>query len=72
MHAPEGTDYIKREAYKLDATNDNVDEVNKLKGSDAYDEGSTFDARKDKDGFRRYEETCDRVKNFYAVSLRWV
>jgi inositol oxygenase len=68
MHAPEVTDFIKREANKLDVVSDKVDEVNKLKGSDGYDEGSKFDAGKDKDGFRRYEEACDRVKNFYAVS----
>ena len=70
MHAPEVTDYIKREAQKLDVVSDDVDQVNKLKGSEAdFDECSTFDAGKDKDGFRRYEDACDRVKNFYAVSL---
>ncbi len=68
MHAPEVTDYIRRESTKLDEVSDRVDEVNKIKGSDGYDEASAFDARKDKDGFRRYEEACDRVKNFYAVS----
>lgn len=72
VHAPEVTDYIKREAQKLDAVSDEIDEVNvyKLKQKQAanFDEESKFDAAKDKDGFRQYEEACDRVKGFYAVS----
>ena len=40
--------------------------VNKLKGKTAkWDEQSKFDAEKDKNNFRQYEEACDRVKNFY-------
>ena len=40
--------------------------VNKLKGKGAkWDERSKFDAEKDKNNFRQYEEACDRVKNFY-------
>lgn len=71
MHAPEVTQYMKDEAAKLDVVSDEVDDVNvlklkALKGD--YDEESKFDAEKDKDNFRRYEEACDRVKNFYAVS----
>ena len=69
MHAPEVTEYMKREASKLDDISDDVDQVNKIKGSDGYEEASKFDEGKDKDGFRRYEDACDRVKNFYAVSM---
>ena len=68
MHAPEVTEYMKREATKLDIVSDHIDTVNQIKGGDDYDQVSKFDAGKDKDGFRRYEEACDRVKNFYAVS----
>lgn len=40
--------------------------MNKLKGAErAWDEASDFDAAKDKTKFRRYEDACDRVKNFY-------
>ncbi|KAI0760782.1 myo-inositol oxygenase [Fomes fomentarius] len=50
----------------LDAILDTVDEVNKLKGhTQQWDEASKFDASKDKNEFRKYEEACDRVKNFY-------
>ncbi|KAI0760770.1 myo-inositol oxygenase [Fomes fomentarius] len=50
----------------LDAISDAVDEVNKLKGqTQKWDEASKFDASKDKNEFRKYEEACDRVKNFY-------
>jgi len=74
VHAPEVTDYIKREAQKLDAVSDEIDEVNvyKLKQKQAanFDEESKFDAAKDKDGFRQYEEACDRVKGFYAEQHR--
>ncbi|KAJ7144198.1 myo-inositol oxygenase [Mycena epipterygia] len=48
----------------FDAVSDAVDEVNILK-SKVWDEGSKFDAEKDKTQFRQYEEACDRVKNFY-------
>jgi len=74
VHAPEVTDYIKNAATKLEAISDHVDDVNKLKGQTAvetaYDAESKFDAEKDKASFRRYEEACDRVKNFYAVSSK--
>ena len=40
--------------------------MNKLKGQvPRWDEASKFDAAKDKATFRKYEEACDRVKNFY-------
>jgi len=70
VHAPEVTDYVKQSAAKLDVVSDHVDDVNvlKLKQQGGYDDESKFDAEKDKDNFRRYEEACDRVKNFYAVS----
>ena len=44
-----------------------VTTVNKLKGkvTPKWDDASEFDAAKDKNGFRRYEEACDRVKAFY-------
>lgn len=66
MHVPEVTEYIKTSANRMDEISDKVDEVNQLK----YDEESKFDSEKDKTGFRQYEEACDRVKNFYAVSFR--
>ncbi|ORY29143.1 myo-inositol oxygenase [Naematelia encephala] len=65
VHAPEVTEYMKREASKLDVISDGVDAVNKIKGQ-KFDDGSKFDTGKDKATFRRYEEACDRVKNFYA------
>jgi hypothetical protein len=84
VHAPEVTDYIKRQATKLDAVSDDIDAVNVLKGQkkvDAavaaaeeakkqamFDDASVFDSEKDKAAFRQYEAACDRVKNFYAVS----
>lgn len=79
MHAPEINNHIKGEAVKLDKVSDEIDEVNvlKLKQKDAvektqaeidYDLASKFDQEKDKAAFRQYEEACDRVKNFYAVS----
>ena len=61
----------------LEATSDNIDEVNTLKaaiktkqGSDTEREADVyekpqFDSEKDKNQFRQYEEACDRVKNFY-------
>ena len=43
--------------------------VNKLKGQQSqnpkWDDQSKFDTAKDKTNFRKYEEACDRVKNFY-------
>jgi inositol oxygenase len=68
MHAPEVTDYVKQSATKMDAVSDDIDQVNVIKGKKpTYDEQSEFDAGKDKNGFRQYEDACDRVKNFYAV-----
>ncbi|OCH94023.1 myo-inositol oxygenase [Obba rivulosa] len=52
----------------LEIVSDAVDEVNKLKGigaDKAWDASAEFDANKDKTGFRKYEEACGRVKNFY-------
>jgi len=51
-------------ANALETVSDAVDEVNQLKGA-AWDASSEFDATKDKAAFRKYEEACDRVKNFY-------
>lgn len=72
VHAPEITDYVKNKATELDAISDEVDAVNiyKLKEKNAaeYAAASKFDAEKDKAAFRQYEDACDRVKNFYAVS----
>lgn len=66
-----------RDGLALEATSDAVDEVNALKAAmrvkhdnatqeevDLY-EKSNFDAEKDKTQFRRYEEACERVKDFY-------
>ncbi|KAI0715921.1 myo-inositol oxygenase [Cerioporus squamosus] len=56
------------DGHALDEVSDAVDEVNKLKGqvsADNWDDASQFDAEKDKTNFRKYEEACDRVKNFY-------
>ncbi|KAG9654912.1 DUF706-domain-containing protein, partial [Aureobasidium melanogenum] len=66
-----------RDGLALEATSDNIDEVNVLKAAlkvkngtatqeekDIY-EKSQFDADKDKEQFRNYEDACDRVKNFY-------
>jgi inositol oxygenase len=42
--------------------------VNQLKASMSkpeWDDASQFDQSKDKADFRRYEEACERVKNFY-------
>ncbi|KAI0823468.1 myo-inositol oxygenase [Trametes gibbosa] len=51
----------------LDIVSDAVDEVNKLKGQVVarWTEESKFDTEKDKQSFRKYEEACDQVKNFY-------
>lgn len=69
VHAPEVTDYVKQAATKMDAISDEIDEVNA--GKPLYDGDSKFDASKDKAGFRQYEDACDRVKNFYAVSHKF-
>jgi inositol oxygenase len=70
VHAPEVTDYVKQSANKMDAVSDDIDQVNVIKGKKGtYEDESEFDAAKDKTGFRQYEDACDRVKNFYAVSL---
>ncbi|KAL1678035.1 myo-inositol oxygenase [Schizophyllum commune] len=49
----------------LEETSDAVDEVNKLKSAVQWDTKANFDSEKDKTQFRRYEEACARVKNFY-------
>lgn len=60
-----------RNGHTLEATSDNIDAVNILKAKlrkeaqqSAY-EKSQFDSEKDKTQFRKYEEACDRIKNFY-------
>ena len=68
MHAPEVTDYVKQQASKVEAVGDDIEAVNKLKGAIKYDDASRFDQEKEKANFRKYEEACDRVKGFYAVS----
>ncbi|KAI0687528.1 myo-inositol oxygenase [Earliella scabrosa] len=58
--------HLTNDGRALDTISDAVDEVNKLKGQvPRWDEASKFDAAKDKATFRKYEEACDRVKNFY-------
>ncbi|KAK5148880.1 hypothetical protein LTR04_000393 [Oleoguttula sp. CCFEE 6159] len=66
-----------RDGLALEATSDNIDQVNVLKAALKVKQGtatqeekniyekSEFDAEKDKTQFRQYEEACDRVKNFY-------
>ncbi|KAI0628668.1 myo-inositol oxygenase [Trametes polyzona] len=58
---------LANDARVFEEVSDAVDEVNKLKGQVAarWDEASKFDTEKDKNSFRKYEEACDRVKNFY-------
>jgi inositol oxygenase len=65
--------HTERDGMALEETSDNIDAVNVLKAEakakldaakDLYDQ-SEFDAEKDKTQFRKYEEACDRVKNFY-------
>jgi len=53
-----------RDGRAFDEISDAVDDVNvqKLK---IWDDKNKFDSEKDKSQFRRYEEACDRVKNFY-------
>ncbi|KAK7046336.1 inositol oxygenase [Favolaschia claudopus] len=48
----------------FEAVSDAIDDVNKMKKK-VWDSASQFDGEKDKAQFRRYEEACDRVKNFY-------
>ncbi|KAF8985215.1 myo-inositol oxygenase [Cyathus striatus] len=48
----------------LEIVSDAVDEVNALKGV-LWNSESNFDKGKDKTQFRRYEDACDRVQNFY-------
>lgn len=52
-------------AQHIEDVSDAIDEVNKLKSSQGWDDASSFDAEKDKTKFRQYEEACDRVKAFY-------
>nr|AAW83329.1 myo-inositol oxygenase [Phanerodontia chrysosporium] len=49
----------------LEEVSDAIDEVNKLKSARSWNDGSDFDAGKDKTKFRQYEAACDRVKAFY-------
>ncbi|KAI0084071.1 myo-inositol oxygenase [Irpex rosettiformis] len=55
------------EVAAMEVVEDAIDEVNKLKGNAnrAWNEASEFDANKDKNNFRQYEDACDRVKKFY-------
>ncbi|KAI0779147.1 myo-inositol oxygenase [Irpex lacteus] len=56
------------EVAAMEIVEDAIDEVNKLKGNAAnraWNEASEFDAAKDKNNFRQYEDACDRVKRFY-------
>ncbi|KAI8950038.1 DUF706-domain-containing protein [Xylaria longipes] len=60
---------INRDGLELEATSDSIDNVNvlkdKLKRQQDWDSKSKFDAEKDKNQFRQYEDACDRVKDFY-------
>ncbi|KAL0960246.1 hypothetical protein HGRIS_011878 [Hohenbuehelia grisea] len=49
---------------ELERVSDAVDEVNASKGN-LSDSKAVFASEKDKTQFRRYEEACDRVKDFY-------
>ncbi|KAL2002858.1 hypothetical protein VTN02DRAFT_5695 [Thermoascus thermophilus] len=57
-----------RDGSALERRSDDIDAVNVLRASmrqrDAYDK-SEFDANKDRSRFRRYEDACERVKDFY-------
>ncbi len=66
-----------RDGMALEEMSDNIDTVNVLKAiiqkgkptqeeKDIYEQ-SRFDAEKDKTQFRKYEEACDRVKDFYRL-----
>lgn len=70
--APAATDIASPRSYSrdgqaLEETSDNIDSVNALKAvlTAKWNEKSAFDAEKDRTSFRKYEEACDRVKNFY-------
>lgn len=61
-----------RDGLALEETSDAIDEVNVLKATlktkpstDNFTTASQFDSEKDKTQFRRYEEACSRVKDFY-------
>lgn len=64
-----------RNGLALEETSDKIDTVNVLKAQlkeatpddKDFHQGSRFDAEKDKTQFRKYEEACDRVKNFYRL-----
>ncbi|KAI0449265.1 DUF706-domain-containing protein [Xylaria acuta] len=60
---------INRDGLELEATSDGIDNVNvlkdQLKKQQGWDSKSKFDAEKDKNQFRQYEDACDRVKGFY-------
>ncbi|KAI0438568.1 DUF706-domain-containing protein [Xylaria telfairii] len=67
---------INRDGLELEATSDSIDNVNILKDQlkkkqqqqqqqEEWDSKSKFDAEKDKNQFRQYEDACDRVKGFY-------
>ncbi|KAI1193975.1 DUF706-domain-containing protein [Nemania serpens] len=60
---------INRDGLELEATSDDIDKVNVLRGQlkqqSEWDTKSKFDAKKDKAQFRQYEDACDRVKSFY-------
>ncbi|KAI3322390.1 DUF706-domain-containing protein [Xylariaceae sp. AK1471] len=62
-------DTISRDGLQLEATSDNIDKVNmlkdQLKQQQKWDSKSKFDNEKDKTQFRKYEDACDRVRNFY-------
>ncbi|TGJ78602.1 hypothetical protein E0Z10_g10160 [Xylaria hypoxylon] len=62
-------DDTNRDGLELEATSDNIDEVNvlkdQLKKKQEWDSKSKFDDEKDKTQFRQYEDACDRVKTFY-------
>lgn len=68
MRAPVVTQQVRAHASKLDAVSDEIDAVNVLKGSSAWDAASEFDQGKNKAEFRQYDAACDRVRAFYAVS----
>ncbi|KAI9875346.1 MAG: hypothetical protein M1830_008592 [Pleopsidium flavum] len=68
-----------RNGMALEETSDNIDTVNVLRAKlqieeatstqeekDIYEQ-SKLDAEKDKTQFRKYEEACDRVKDFYRL-----
>lgn len=64
-------DYDGRDGAVLEATSDDIDTVNYLKGlpqpssDNDLNAVSHFDSEKDKTQFRQYDEACDRVKTFY-------